>query len=291
MPKTVSVAMKTHLAGEVTTLATCWALARRDGQNLFFTDHDEDLVVGGDTYVAALGYTRSAMTMNVDFSIDNIQIAGIIDDLSLTEDDLRAGLWDFAELKMFLVNYADLTMGMVKLRRGRLGDVSSTPSGMFQTQMNGMGQILAHTVGEIFTALCAADLGDARCGIDLTLGNGFTFAGNVLSVTDTSTFVLTAPGSPSPDGWFDGGVITWTSGLNEGRSIEVKSWTSGSATAVLFLPMPRPIQVGDTFTIYPGCDKKPITCRDKFNNIVNQRGFPFIPGIDAVLVSPTTLQG
>lgn len=289
MPKTISDPFKAHLAGEVSTLATCWQITRRDNVSLYFTDHDQNLLVDGNTYLAALGYTRSAMTMNVDYSIDNIQIAGIIDSDTLNEDDIRAGLYDFAELKMFLVNWQDLTMGITRLRRGTLGDVSSTPSGMFQTQMNGMQQILAHAIGEIFTALCAADLGDSRCTIDLTLGAGFTFAGAVTSVTDNQNFAISVPGSPDPDGWFNDGVITWTAGLNSGRSIEVKGWIQSTAAVQTFLAMPRAVQIGDTFTIYPGCDKKAITCRDKFNNIVNQRGFPFIPGIDAILASPSTL--
>jgi hypothetical protein len=55
MAKTVSSALAQHLAGEVTTLATCWQITRRDGVVLGFADHVRDLEVDGVTYNAASG--------------------------------------------------------------------------------------------------------------------------------------------------------------------------------------------------------------------------------------------
>jgi hypothetical protein len=59
--KTISSALAQHLAGEVTTLATCWQITRRDGIVLGFTDHVRDFEVDGITYKAASGYTRTAI--------------------------------------------------------------------------------------------------------------------------------------------------------------------------------------------------------------------------------------
>ena len=47
MSKTISTALAQHLAGEVTTLATCWKITRRDGIVLGFTDHVRDLQIDG----------------------------------------------------------------------------------------------------------------------------------------------------------------------------------------------------------------------------------------------------
>jgi uncharacterized phage protein (TIGR02218 family) len=47
--------------------------------------------------------------------------------------------------------------------------------------------------------------------------------------------------------------------------------------------MPRPIEVGDTFDITAGCDKRLETCRDRFSNVVNFGGFPHMPGNDYAL--------
>jgi len=137
--KTASIALKAHLAGEVTTVCTCWRITRRDGAVFRFTDHDVDLLVDGETYVAAVGYTRTAIAANADMSVDNMDVNGIFDDASITETDLRSGLFDGAEVRVFLVNWANPAQGTMALRRGRLGDVLVTPSGVFQSQLMGFG--------------------------------------------------------------------------------------------------------------------------------------------------------
>lgn len=77
------------------------------------------------------------------------------------------------------------------------------------------------------------------------------------------------------DGFFALGEIVFTGGLNSGVKRTIKT----SATGVLGLsyPLPKAISVGDTFTAYPGCDKRSATCSGTFNNIANFRAFPFIP--------------
>lgn len=286
--KTVGATLKTHLASEVTTLCTCWVLTRRDGMAFYFTDHDVDLVVGADTYISAVGYTRTAMSANVDMQVDNVDLQGIFDDDTITEIDLRSGLFDGASVHVFLVNWADLTQGVMKLKRGFLGDVSMTPSGIFQAQLNGFGQLLLQTVGDLYTPTCRADLGDTKCGIDL-VGAGWQVSATVLSVTDPQTFVIsvTEPRAGN-DTWFVDGVIVWSTGNNAGRAMEVKNWTGATGTVKLFIPMPKDVQAGDTLEIYPGCDKKFPTCRDKFSNAINFRGEPYVPGVDAILQTPVT---
>ena len=76
MPKTLSTPLKTHLAGEVTSLCTMWELTRRtDGHRFFFTDHDQDIHYGGRTYLAALGYTRTALQADSAMSVDNMHLS------------------------------------------------------------------------------------------------------------------------------------------------------------------------------------------------------------------------
>jgi len=77
------------------------------------------------------------------------------------------------------------------------------------------------------------------------------------------------------------GVLTWTTGLNDGRSMEVK--LHSSAVMTLQLAMPYAVQVGDEFTVTPGCDKTEATCKTTYSNLVRFRGFPDVPGTDAML--------
>jgi uncharacterized phage protein (TIGR02218 family) len=94
--KSINPAMLTHLASEVTTLATILKLTRGDGVVMGFTDHDRDITVGGVTYEAAIGYTRSALSSKSDLSVDNLQVAGVIDSAGIADVDVRAGVYDYA---------------------------------------------------------------------------------------------------------------------------------------------------------------------------------------------------
>ena len=92
--KPLSAALAAHLAQEVTTLATCWRVTRRDGEVFGFTDHDRDLTVGGQVYGAATGYTRSAIAGNAGLSVANLDVDAILDANAITDADLRAGRFD-----------------------------------------------------------------------------------------------------------------------------------------------------------------------------------------------------
>ena len=122
--KSVSAALDAHLQEEVTTLATCWRIVRTDGAVFFFTDHDRDLEFEGDRYVAAAGYSRSAIASDASFGVDNLDVEGVFDNDAVTDADLKAGLFDHAEVRIFLVNWADLSQGALRLRRGWFGDAA-----------------------------------------------------------------------------------------------------------------------------------------------------------------------
>jgi uncharacterized phage protein (TIGR02218 family) len=277
--KTVSAALVQHLAGEVTTLATCWKITRRDGVVLGFTDHVRDLDVDGVTYRAASGYTRTAIRSTADLAVDNLDVESVFADDGITEEDLRAGRYDFAEVRMFLVDYEDLGEGILKLRRGWLGEVSIR-DGRYVAELRGLAQKLQMAVGEVYAPDCAADLGDARCGVDLA---ALEESGSVTAVTSITTVETSLA---EATGWYDGGELLWTSGANAGQTVAVRHWDAGTGTLSLFLPALHAMQPGDAFTVRPGCNKSFATCRGKFGNAINFRGFPHVPGTDQVLRYP-----
>jgi uncharacterized phage protein (TIGR02218 family) len=277
--KTASTEFVAHLAGEVTTLATCWKITRRDGVVLGFTDHIRDLEIDGVGYRAAGGYTRTAIRGTADLAVDNLDVESVFSDDGITETDLRAGLYDFAEIRMFLVNYQDLGQGILKLRRGWLGEVSIR-DGMYVAELRGMAQKLQMTVGEVYAPDCAADLGDTRCGVDLA---ALEESGSVTGVSGVTTFETSLA---EATGWYDGGELAWTSGANTGQIVAVRHWDADEGTLSLFLPALSAVQADDSFTIRPGCDKSFATCQAKFDNAINFRGFPHVPGNDQILRYP-----
>ncbi len=276
--KTASTQLAAHIAGETTTLATCWKVTRRDGAVFGFTDFDRDLVIDGVVYEARTGYTRSAVHAISDLSVDNLDIESALDSEALAAPDLRAGVWDNAEVLIFLVNWAELAQGKIILKRGTIGQVELKDT-IFKAELRGLTQALAQQIGELYTPDCRADLGDARCKVDLA---ALTVASAVTAAEDRYGFTDAA--RTEADGYWTGGLIAWTSGANAGRKMEVRSFAAGAFD--LFLPMPSAIAVGDEYAVQPGCDKAFATCRSRYNNAVNFRGEPHVPGTDAVLSYP-----
>ena len=209
--------------------------------------------------------------------------AGALADDSLNEADLAAGRYDAAGVELWLVDWSEPDL-RVLLSKGSIGEVKREGTA-FTAEVRGLSEALAQGHGRLYTATCAADLGDARCTVDLG-DPAFRGNGTVASLPATSS--LTASGLEGfDDGWFTAGKLAFTGGANAGLSVEVKSHRkTGVVTLDLWQAMPEPIAVGDTFSVTAGCDKRFTTCHDRFDNVVNFRGFPHIPGNDFVIRYP-----
>ncbi len=276
--KTISTNLKNHIAQEVTTLCTCWKATLTNGTIYGFTDNVENIEYNGVLYIASTGFTPSAISTNASMAVDNLEVVGLIDDASITEADINAGLWDFAEIEIFQVNYTDLTQGHIMLHKGNIGEIKFNNQ-QFTAEFRGISQRLQQNIGELYSAACRATLGDSRCKINLA---SYTVAASVTSV-DASNSIITASSLGQAAAYFDAGLVTFTSGLNNGLAMEVKTHAAGGVLT-LHLPMTYQIVAGDTFTVYPGCKKRFITdCKNKFNNVVNFRGEPHVPGNDKLL--------
>lgn len=281
--KTLSPELKAHLGEEVTTLATCWKVTRRDGTVLGFTDHDRDLMFEAVTYQAASGFTPSAIDSSAGLNVDNLDMEGLLDAASISEADILAGRYDFAQVEVFLVNHADLSQGRMVLRTGWLGEVRLR-GGQFTAELRGLSQQLATRIGEHYTPGCRAELGDGRCKVALA---GFTVTGTVTQADDRQVFTDSTRAEDS--GYFAAGKVTFTSGANAGLSMEVKEFQNGQFT--LALPLPASIKAGDGYDAVAGCDKTFETCITRFNNAVNFRGEPHVPGTDRLLETAATRSG
>ncbi|MCA3584639.1 MAG: DUF2163 domain-containing protein [Methylocystis sp.] len=275
--KSASPALAAHLAGEVTTLATCWRLERADGWVRGFTDHDRELVVDGLTYVASTGFLPSAIKTASDLSVDNLDVDGFLDDAALRAEDLIAGLFDGARIEVFIVNWADLAQGRLLLRKGFLGEIKRADQ-RFSAEIRGLSNQLAQTAGKLYSRLCRVDLGSTECGVALGPRTD-TYAVTQVIAADMVRIV-----TARATAFFTFGKATFTTGANAGAVNEVL--LHDGQTIRLFVPMPRPIVVGDQIVLAAGCDKTPETCNAKFANILNFRGEPHIPGNDKVFSYP-----
>jgi uncharacterized phage protein (TIGR02218 family) len=271
-------ALATHLAGGVTTLAHCWRLTRRDGAVMGFTDHDRDLAFDGTTFAAQSGLDGAEASSELGLAVSGSEIAGALSADALTPASLEAGLFDGASVECFLVNWADVSQRLL-LSRGTVGEVRRQ-DGAFTAELRSAAHRLNQVQGRLYAKGCDADLGDARCKVDLSAGGLRSTA----SVTTTDgRFALTAAAiAGAAPGFFTAGRLLWTNGANAGLSVEVKRHADGGALD-LWRPAPETIRPGDAFAVTAGCDKSFATCRNRFANAANFRGFPTIPGNDRVL--------
>lgn len=276
MTKSVSAPLLQHLQGEELTLSTCWKLTRRDGKVFGFTDADVDIVFNGLTYQAASGFTPSSIATSNTLAVDNLDVEGVLSSETITDADLMAGLWDGSSVEVWKVNRNSPGDGGMLMRKGTTGQVEIGRSN-YRAELRGMMQPLQQTFGNVYTSPCKANLGDAKCKVNIatyTVTGAVTALGSARSFTDSSR--------ADAAGTYSAGKLTWTSGLNNGLSMEVKTFATGGVFT-LQQPMPYAIAVGDTYSVSRGCDKKSTTCQTNFNNIINFRGFPFIPGKDKLM--------
>jgi uncharacterized phage protein (TIGR02218 family) len=283
--RAIPAALQTRLDSGVTTLAQLWRLTRRDGVVAGFTDHDCDLVVDGVTYRAGTGLAASEATSRFDLSVDGGEIAGALDDDVLTEPDLAAGRYDAAQIETWLVDWSDVTL-KVLTARSTLGEVKREGAA-FTAELRGLADRLSQESGRLYTAKCNADLGDGKCRVDLT-DPARRGSGTVTAITGASSLVVNGLDGYA-DGWFSAGRLTWSGGANAGLGIEIKHHVihDGAVRLSLWQAMPEPVAVGDAFAVTAGCDKMLATCRDRFANADNFRGFPHIPGNDFIMSYPT----
>ena len=278
--KTLPPGMAEHLASGATTLCWCWRLTRRDGTVLGFTDHDRTVTFDGTDFEAGSGLDASEINDRVGLNVDSLEVGGAITSERLAEADLSAGLYDDAAVEIYRVNWQDPAQRLL-MRSGSLGEVKRQDKA-FAAEIRGLGHYLQQPKGRVLQYGCDVDLGSAKCGIDLESPT-YRATGNVVEVSGDRAFVVALTGSYA-EGWFARGRAVFETGAAAGFASEVRAHVgaSGGDWIELWQPPIGQVAVNDQVVLTAGCDKQLGTCRDRFANAVNFRGFPHMPGNDFV---------
>ncbi len=268
--------LQNHLDSGTTTLCQCWKLTLRSGEKFGFTDHDEPLVFDGTTFEAQAGFTGSEIESSIGLNVDNLEASGALQSGALDELRLNAGDYDHAKVEIWRVNWQDVAQRILQ-RQGHLGEVTYG-QGHFTAEVRGLAHLLNQQKGRLFQFSCDADLGDARCGVNLN-ATGFQGISTITSVVNNS-IELSGLGAFADD-WFTRGRVMWSGG----RQLSIKRHRTFTSQARIDLwSAPKfAISVGDVVTVQAGCDKQFSTCQSKFSNAINFRGCPHMPGSDFVL--------
>jgi uncharacterized phage protein (TIGR02218 family) len=274
-----------HLATGGTTVCRCWAVRRRDGKVLGFTDHDRNLAFDGVDFRADTGMTARAFEQSTGMSVDNSEALGALSDDAIRAQDVEAGRFDAATITMWIVNWQNPDERAVRFA-GTIGEIVSSGES-FRAELRGLTETLNQPQGLLYQRTCSAVLGDHRCQVDLA-GPAYRCDIAVDQVSGGKTFTF-ASFPPFQGGWFAGGVLTVLNGEGNGLAahIKVDRTTGAGRRIVLWEALRAAVVTGTGLRLTAGCDKRAETCRAKFGNFLNFRGFPSIPGEDWLISYPT----
>ena len=279
----------------VSTRAACWIVERSDGVRLGFTDHDRPLTVEGVVCEAMSGWRGSERRATLGFGADAQDVDGALDgamggaldgaldsaldSASITQDDVRAGRYDGARVRVFDVDWRDPSdpSGAKLEHVGIVGEIRQEDE-RFVAELRGLSSLLERSVARRFTRRCDADLGDKRCGVGLD-DPRLRAVGAVLAVASPGVLKVSNLDAFADD-WFAHGRLDVTGGANAGLSVEIVS--SRAETLHLWEPLPLAVEIGDSCRVTAGCDRTFATCGAKFANRLNFRGFPHMPGETAL---------
>jgi phage conserved hypothetical protein BR0599 len=296
--KTIPLALENHLALDATTWCLLCRIECKDGTVLGFTNLDTSVLYddgrGEVNYRADNGgFMPERYQATADLSVDNTDLTGWISDSGITIQQIRAGIFDYAKIDIYRVNYMDLSQGREIMGRGTLGQTQYGKTG-WRNEFRGLTQQLKQTISLLYSLTCRAKFGDSKCAKAFTWVDGTVTALGVEADLGFTDSALTEDAE-----WYEPGVIEWLTGDNAGIESEVDTFSAGGVIE-LMIPLPNPIQVGDTFRIRQDCNKIAVSkngmrgdCKDKHDNLLNFRGEHLIPVEDAgaALVPGAQVQG
>lgn len=214
---------------------------------------------GEITYSANNSFSVDRLQTTGDLSVDNTELHGWVGD-QVTEAQIRAGIFNYAKITIYRVNYLDLAapingaLQLVASRHehwagGLFGRVVYTRN-RWQGEYRSLIQVLKEPKSDLYCKTCPVPFGSVQCG------KSFTWASYTVTAVDglEPERKFTASAMAEAAGYYELGVLRVTSGQNEGAEMEVRTYASGAIELALGLPFP--MANGDTFDIRKDCSKE-----------------------------------
>lgn len=268
-------------------MADCYTFTLVDGTVLRYTSADIDITTGGRTFLhTGPLIKRSRTRQSIGISVDQLDL-----DISADASTLLSGLpWlqaitngalDGAEVELeraFAASPADALAGniagTVVLFPGRGGDSTVDSIRAKEIVRSWLELLNTPLPRNLYQPPCGYSLYDTGCGVSRAAFAAYS------AVASGSTRQVLNCALGNAAGYFDIGELVFTGGQNLGVTRTVKTYAPGVVT--LAYQLPKPVAVGDTFTIYPGCDKRLTTCDTKFGNKARFRATPYVPAPETV---------
>lgn len=288
MPYTapIPLTIDSALAAGDARLTELWKITRTDATVLRFTSWDAPVEYQGDVYTPAGGVLSGAREIGPEVDPANQQIIGVLTSGAITLADLLAGKYDDATVDQFVVHAGYLWAGAYSHQRYTAA-ATRREGDLFYLELSDLGRRAATRHGSYYTKECIHQLGGADGAAADVVGcrhTPATYAGEV-SAVPVQRWIVESDASAA-DGVLAFGYLTWASGANTGLVSRIEANLNTSGRIRLLDPTPFPIEAGDTFTAVEGCPKTFSACKDRFSQVPNFGGYPYIPGNDRLFLTP-----
>lgn len=279
--KTISGALTTLFASNSAfSKADLFTWTFADGSVLRTTSADVPLTWGGNTFAScAPAIERTKVKLKVGVDADSMDLTIYPNPSSFVSGltwqvATRLGYLDGAQLlvETAYIQTWPTVVGTMHVFQGQVSDAYPERTKIRATIKSTLELLAQPFPRNVYQSVCNRTVYDAGCGVAKA---GFTATGTIVA-SPAPTLTSFKTGNAQAAGYFDQGVITFTSGLNAGLKRTVKRYDP--ATGFTFaLPLPVAPAAGDTISVFAGCDKTLATCRTKFANEGKFRGFPWVP--------------
>ena len=270
-------------SGQEFTLADLYTLSLPDGTVLRYTDFDADLFSGGYTfYSSGPVFKRGKARVVIGLEVDTLDVeiypkaTDLVDGLPMLAAAV-AGSFDGSSLKLerAYIYPGTTVVGTINMFTGQFADLEVSRGGIKLRVNSDVADLNINMPRNLYQAACTHTLYDSGC----TVNRAGAAAGSSISAGTSASYIACSLAYPIE--WFNRGYIVFQTGNLTGVRRTVKGYSPGNV--YLFNPLPAVPAIGDTFLAYPGCDKDISTCRAKFGNQANFKGFPFIPSPETII--------
>lgn len=248
------------LTGQPVELYKFWI--RGGTTEWFFTTAAYNITYSGDEYVATSGLERKEIDESNDALKSELKII-MPSSHSFPQQWLiypPSGIVD-------VVLYRGHGANFVQYWRGVIEHVNPFERGSALVLCGPLTDALRVSFrSRTYDRLCGASLYDSNCGVDKT---AYKISGSVTTVSGKT--VTSSLFTGYADDYFNGGYF-----VSHGSSRRIKDHDGSAGTITLYATI-NGLAAGSAFEAYPGCDHTAATCKTKFNNVINFRGFPYIP--------------
>lgn len=233
----LSAARLAYLAAGDYTDCYCVRIVRTDGETFRFTSYATDLVmtekwdayaspqqstISEVTYKSSTGYDMTAVEQTATLSIDNIDILGIYEASGIRKADLLAGVYDGAEVYVFMTNFQNPIEDEHPIKKAVYG-ITTVLDNTFKVEFRGLTQKLTQEVGRKITTLSSLDLDGEGAPTTADNWQATTAYSNVRASNDWRNADVVKPSTPN--GYWYYLTTAGTSGASE------PTWTtSGTVT-------------------------------------------------------------